>query len=289
MWNQETSDFSLEVPAKWVLSGEHSVLRGGRAIAFPHPVLSLKLKYFEKKSNSVLSQSFSSELRSLIARACEFLGKDADVFSTGAVEIESSIPMGSGLGSSAAVSVAMAKLVIWKTGASSSALIPLATHLEHVFHGKSSGMDVNVIAHAKPILFSMEKKVEAILKLERLPRFEFQDTGLRGQTKLCIERVNLWRMENLSAAQEFDSQMGRATERALSALQKFQADPQSGERALALSMQASQNCFETWGLVPRELLEQKNELLAKGALAVRMTGAGLGGFWVALWPSAKLI
>jgi mevalonate kinase len=285
MLSRETSDFSIEVPAKWVLSGEHSVLRGERALAFPHPSLSLKLNYFDP-SNSLKTVPSPPELWSLITRACEFLGKDSKLFLTGTIEIESSIPMGSGLGSSAALSVAIAKLVIWKTGAPLGALIPLATHLEDVFHGKSSGMDVNVIAHAQPALFSMEKKVEAVLKFDRLPRFEFRDTGLRGQTKFCIEQVNNWRKENPSEALKLDSQMGRATEMACSALQTFQTDPTAGERILALSMQDSQNCFETWGLVPHELFEQKNELLAKGALAVRMTGAGLGGFWVALWPSS---
>ena len=50
-------------------------------------------------------------------------------------------------------------------------------------------------------------------------------------------------------------------------------------------MALAQQCFETWGLVTPELIEQKYELLKQGALGVKLTGAGLGGFWVALWKS----
>ncbi len=39
------SSFETRVPAKWVLTGEHSVLRGATALAFPYPALSLNLFY----------------------------------------------------------------------------------------------------------------------------------------------------------------------------------------------------------------------------------------------------
>jgi mevalonate kinase len=286
MSNTRVSDFSIEVPAKWVLAGEHSVLRGKRAIAFPHPEFTLKLFFREQASLTITANPFQAQIRILIGRACEYLGKDPKAFSSGEIDIQSSIPIGAGLGSSAALSVAMARLVIWKTASSLEHWIPLATHLEDVFHGKSSGMDVSVIAHSQPILFSIEKRSEVLGDFERLPRFEFYDSGKRGQTKICIEKVLDYKKTHPEKGDALDDQMGAATEKALTALLAFDQNQKESELALAQAMNSAHECYETWGLVPTELLEQRQELLKQGALAVRLTGAGLGGFWVALWPSA---
>ena len=40
-----SSDFSTRIPGKWVLAGEHSVLRGASAIALPHPEFSLAFDF----------------------------------------------------------------------------------------------------------------------------------------------------------------------------------------------------------------------------------------------------
>lgn len=287
MSSENTREFTIEVPAKWVFSGEHSVLRGGSAIAFPLTKFSLKLNYRENQNLTVTANEPKSQMNLLLARASEFLGKDVSLFSKGEIEIQSSIPIGAGLGSSAALSVAVARLAIWKTGANSDQCIPLATHLEDVFHGKSSGMDVSVIAQAKPILFSMKNGAEVLTDFKRHPHFEFYDSGKRGQTKLCIDLVTTWRSGSLGLAKKFDDQMNLATEEALGALHRFEALPSDAELVLARAMTRAQVCFEAWGLVPDELLKQKNDLLKQGALAVKLTGAGLGGFWVALWPDRR--
>ncbi|MEK6577816.1 MAG: hypothetical protein AABZ55_01200, partial [Bdellovibrionota bacterium] len=39
------SRFETRVPGKWVLAGEHAVLRGGTAVTLPHPQFSLKLSF----------------------------------------------------------------------------------------------------------------------------------------------------------------------------------------------------------------------------------------------------
>jgi mevalonate kinase len=277
------SDFSIEVPAKWVLTGEHSVLRGKRAIAFPHPGLSLQVVYRKQKHFSITANPFQSVLRSLIGRAIEFLGQGEGAFDSGEITLKSGIPIGAGLGSSAALCTAIARLVIWRTDSDPVLWIPLSTHLEDVFHGKSSGMDVNAIAIGRPIEFTMESGAKALTGLERLPRFELYDSGLRGQTIDCVEKVKHWRGLNPHLCQRFDQKMDEAGALAKEGLLRFQHDPTGGEDRIAQAMNDAQHCFETWGLLTPELIGQKHELLKQGALAVKLTGAGLGGFWVALW------
>ncbi|NDF15937.1 hypothetical protein EB061_11560 [bacterium] len=291
------ADFSVEVAAKWVLSGEHAVLRGADALAFPLPEFGLRL--FSQPTDSsgpgVSPTGFEQQNLALLRRAFDFLGVPEDRRVKVAIEITSDIPVGAGLGSSAALCVAIARLAIHLSGASAERLIPLATCLEDVFHGKSSGMDVSVIAIGRPILFSRTEGARAFPETGAMPRFEFEDSGLRGKTRDCIERVEEWQAAHPDRVQELDSRMREATRLAAEGLQRFQAglmkggsmegDVREGEAMIQRSMNLAQGCFETWGLVTPELLAQKKEILGRGALAVKLTGAGLGGFWISLWAS----
>lgn len=279
------ADFEIEVPAKWVLSGEHTVLRGGTSLAFPMPRFKLKLSYWNRAPSGMDLKSSDSRMAELLVRAREYLAVREDVFSTGEVSISSDIPIGAGLGSSAALCVAVAKLAIWRTGADPSHLKSLATHLEDVFHGKSSGMDVNAIVVGSPILFSMAEGARPLSGLTVIPRFEFHDTGFRGKTRECIEIVKLWQKNHPEGTAAMDERMKEATRVAQSGLELFQRDATGGEARIAEAMALAQGCFETWGLVTPELIAQKLDLLKRGALAVKLTGAGRGGFWVTLWPS----
>ncbi|MBS1958960.1 MAG: hypothetical protein JST80_05765 [Bdellovibrionales bacterium] len=283
----KTSEFSIEVPAKWVLTGEHSVLRGTRALAFPYPEFTLSLTYRAGGTKpgtelTITANPFQSQIKALLGRACEWLKADSNLLGRGELEIQSRIPIGAGLGSSAALCVAVARFVLWKTQSQVDHWIPLATHLEDVFHGKSSGMDVNVIAHGQPILYSMVNKSTPLPEIKKLPRFELYDSGKRAQTRDCIKQVCT---QPEMTRPGLDQKMEEATQLSLEALREYPESPQAAEAKLARAMNQAQACFEAWGLVPTELLEQKNELLKQGALAVKITGAGLGGFWVALWPS----
>lgn len=280
------TDFSIEVPAKWVLAGEHSVLRGRDAIAFPHPEFTLRLSYQDQDGLKITPTPFQSQIRSLIEKASAYLGVPDSGSPTGEVEIESGIPIGAGFGSSAALCAAIARFVIWKTSADSSHWVRLATHLEDTFHGKSSGMDVSVIAEGRPIRFSMEKGSIPLTGMDRMPRFEFYDSGFRGNTRDCIERVRHWQRQNPHLKEVYDDQMQSAADLSESGLRVFQLDSKAGEQRIKEAMELASTCFETWGLLTPELLAQKYDLLKQGALAVKLTGAGLGGFWVALWPSA---
>jgi galactokinase len=48
-------------------------------------------------------------------------------------------------------------------------------------------------------------------------------------------------------------------------------------------MDLGQSCFEEWELVPESFTVIEEKLKNEGALAVKLTGAGAGGFVVALW------
>ena len=52
---------------------------------------------------------------------------------------------------------------------------------------------------------------------------------------------------------------------------------------LAESIQQGASCFHQWGLVSETLEQHMKLLYAHGALAVKPTGSGNGGFVISLW------
>ena len=284
------NEFSTTVPAKWVLTGEHSVLRGKSAIAFPYSEFNLKISYTPSNERlQIIAPAHEAQVLSLLERACAWLKIPFSTLDEGVLEIQSQIPVGAGLGSSAALCVALARFTLWKSGNQKSVetnpCIALATHLEHVFHGKSSGMDIHLIATGKPILFTMNEEAKPIQSQLPSVRFELRDTRQRGKTLDCIQRVKKWQDQSPDLIHEYDQKMHDATEAARNALETFGHAPDAAESSLILAMNQAQACFEAWGLVNDTLLAQKAEILREGALAVKLTGSGLGGFWVVLKSS----
>ena len=283
--------FEVTIPGKWVLSGEHSVLRGARAVALPHPEFRLNLRF---KTGGERFETAPPEARELAIALVEGVfrisGKTAPELSPGLLEIQSTIPFGAGLGSSAALCSAIVRWLAPVAGIPSEEIREVATRLEDRFHGRSSGMDVAVTSEERPIVFQNtggERKVE-LLPLEKMPKFSFHDTGLRKKTSECIARVERFHAENPQRGSELDDRMGRASVLAEEGLRLFsQAGDEKG-RASALesiksAMETGQSCFREWDLMPESATEIERALRKRGALSVKLTGAGGGGFLVALW------
>ena len=273
--------FQVRVPGKWVLTGEHSVLRGASAIALPHVDYGLSLSFEPDE----LSDSLMIQPASATSVVLEILRSVEPSFAlpSGIIRIESSIPIGAGFGSSAALCVAITRWLAGPLGIQEDQILSFATSLEHQFHGKSSGMDIAVIAVGKPISFSMEKGPGS-LDIRAIPRFTFHDTDVRARTRECIEQVQEQGRSQPVLGLRNDERMGAASRIAVEGLIHYD----EGRRAQGLeliqsAMRQAQECFYSWGLVPPEAKKLENELLSQGALAVKMTGAGGGGMMVALW------
>lgn len=290
--------FEIHVPAKWVLSGEHAVLRGATAVAFPHPDFQLILR-FEPDQAVDLGNNASLEVRphwakSVILDLIQMVRDEQNArgrefhIPPGRLILESTIPSGAGLGSSAALCVALARWLSQPLGLPDAGILEFATHLEHRFHGKSSGMDVAVCAVEKPISF-VRGRGPTLLPIGRFPSFTFHDTGLRASTSECIRRVEVLREEDPISAIRADELVSRASRSILEGLTLFDEAPGASERDLALrrvadGMKSAHEAFLIWSLVPGQVQREIENLYREGALAVKLTGAGGGGFLVALWP-----
>ena len=278
--------FEIRVPAKWVLAGEHSVLRGAEAVVMPCHERSLSLSFRPSTSGrlEIHPPEAGPVLRELFAwLESKLEGRLRGPF-PGAIRVESTIPAGAGLGSSAAVSVALARLIEAQGLIGREEGLEIAARLEDHFHGRSSGMDVAAVGIGEPIVFSARGGALP-LRLAKIPRFTLHDTGIRSSTRECVGKVARLALERPDEMAETDRRMGSAAARVRVGL-KLYSEGRSAEGldALARAMAEAQSCFEVWRLLPQEARIKGESLLSQGALGVKITGAGGGGFLVALWP-----
>jgi mevalonate kinase len=282
-------DFSAESFGKFIVAGEHSVLRGAPALVFPLKSKSLKISFqsdpqssFQTKFGGTCGADLQLLFCGVLHRSEELLGfaiRDQKK-ARGVLTIESDLPIGAGLGASAALCVAVARFLVYLDLLNDQDVAQFARNLENLFHGESSGVDVAVAVSGTPLVF--EKVGRRDLFVPRWqPRWYLSYSGQRGLTKECVDKVKAWMMQNPVRGQELDLQMADSVAGAMSELQ--QNSNEKSLKNLVQAMNAAGQCFVEWGLVSDQLMAHMNQLKQAGALAVKPTGSGGGGYALSLW------
>ena len=273
--------FEVTVPGKWLLTGEHSVIRGATAIAMPHPKFTLSLRFDPETDPTLPLQVNPPSILPIVEDA--FRAAKLSEPTSGKLEIESTIPVGAGMGSSAALCVALTRWIGEKIKLTPEEWPAFATALENRFHGKSSGVDVAVVCAQEPLSFVRGQKVKA-LGLRSIPHFTFHDTGLRANTHDCVSQVETYLGRNPERGGLSDERMAKASLLAIDGLREFdRGEENKGLTMLSKAMNLAHESFLEWNLVPSEAAIARDKLLHEGALAVKLTGAGGGGMLLALW------
>lgn len=289
--------FQARVHGKWILSGEHAVLRGSPAIAFPVYGKYLELTWSDSESFSAsFSGSSGAEFQLLFSgvfdRALEILGrKDDRKLKRGEFRIESTLPVGAGLGASAALAVAMGRWFVSQGVVSEEKLFWFCRELENLFHGESSGVDVAVAIEARGLYFSrgsVDGGSERIMRgFDPLwqPRWYISYSGSRGLTSECVSQVKTMLAVNPERGAKIDAQMRDSVFLAEKALTVKMSE---ADRLVLLTRAIDLGCacFEEWDLVRGELGRHLAWLKENGALAVKPTGSGGGGYALSLWEKS---
>ncbi|MDR0678483.1 MAG: hypothetical protein LBF44_03025 [Holosporaceae bacterium] len=261
--------------AKWILSGEHSVIRGKKAIVFPlkNYANSMIFRKSEALHVSADRKSLEKTILSLFSEASRFLKIPLEKVS-GHIRMTSDIPMKTGLGSSAAVCVNVAN--VFKHCGLCDDILKLAKHLENKFHKKSSGLDVTVVFENKPIIFEKNKLLE-FLNPSFWPPMVLTYSGEKSITYNCVMKIREIFSKNEKLGLELDEQMDWASNLCEKALKH--SDFGKLKEGIALGGEI----FYRWGLCNSSMSLHIKKLLSYGAQAAKPIGSGLGGYVLSLW------
>lgn len=279
---------------KLILAGEHAVVHGFPAIAAPLPALSALawivpgdegvIVCSEGYSETATLTTTTGPLAPLAEAAREALSRmeiDPVALPPLRFQISSSIPPGAGLGSSAAVTVALVRALYRFFGFTldPDILQEIATRAETLAHGASSGLDPAAVSAVTPIRFRKGEDPHPI-PLNQPLDLVIADSGERAPTSRMVALVREAIASDTTARSALEA-LGSVTPRMEVALLAGDL-----ERVGALMNEAHA------GLAALGVSTPKLDALARtareaGAWGAKLSGAGGGGVVIALAPRER--
>lgn len=275
--------------AKTILFGEHAVVYNEPAIAIPltntrtfaeikpgsHPFRIVSEKIGLNKTYEELIPG--SGLQVLLSLISENFGLDE--LPDAVLTISSNIPIASGLGSGAAVSVAVIRAFADFYGRELSAyeVNTMAYEVEKVYHGTPSGIDNTTIASEQAILFSRSEGISALdADISRLNLLVI-DSGIRSRTIDVVSDVRA----HIDRNEPYIREIGGLVRAAVKSLK-------SGAPAeIGRLMNENQELLRKIDVSCSELDEWIRLGLSHGAIGGKLTGAGRGGNFLILAKDYK--
>jgi mevalonate kinase len=282
---------SASAPGKVILCGEHAVVYGRPALALPVHQVQAKATITDisdEKRGQILIHApdiqFTKWLHEIetdnpLLRVVQLTLDTLQLQDQPALKLEvrSSIPIASGMGSSAAISIAIIRALSQHLGA----LLPpeqqsqIAFEIEKIHHGTPSGIDNTVVAFEQPVYF-VHGEEPVPFEIGVSFYLVIADSGIASPTSEVVAKVrDRWLKEKAYYEALFD-QIGFVSHSAHRAIKAGQI------HVLGSLMNHNQVLLDTLGVNSPELEQLIQAARESGALGAKLSGAGLGGNMIAL-------
>jgi len=287
---------SSSAPGKIILFGEHAVAYGRPAIAPPVTQVRATATIRLAKNSSpgqVQVQAPDIHLQASLVDLPANHPLKAAINRTAAalkivrlpactIHIESTIPLAAGLGSGAAVTVAIARALSTTLGSplDDEQVCALAFEVEKIHHGTPSGIDNTVITYARPVYFVKGEPIEQ-MRVGRPFTIVIADTGIASPTAKAVGDVrSAWKADKDHYEALFDS-IGALADSARQAIEGGAVE------LLAPLMDANHGLLRKLGVSCPELDALVLAARKAGAWGAKLSGGGRGGNMIALVPKEQ--
>lgn len=270
---------------KIILMGEHSVVYGEPAIALPFTAVEIVATTTESAGEVTISSDFHTgdlaggppsieNLRVLIKKICENLEQPLADFH---IDIQSTIPAGRGLGSSAAVAGAVIRALYnyFEAPLSEELLLELMDVSERISHGNPSGLDARIASSFLPVYFEKDAGM-ANLPVELSAFLIVGDTGKVGDTLSAVSNVSRLIKKVPSKSKKAIKKLGTLAQETKEAL--INNDPS----LIGRYMTKAHSYLSQLQVSSPSLDRLVTAALDSGALGAKLTGGGHGGCMIAL-------
>ena len=276
---------------KIILLGEHAVVYGRYALALPIPdaVTAFVAKNENRTTltvrdwglHAIVDQNCTDGIDAAINLILERLGVATSNFS---IEVSSVLPRGMGLGSSAAIVVAITRAVAAckKVEIDDAAVNEIAFACEVLAHGTPSGVDNTMSCYGEPMLFRNSGKLDMeILQLDRMPPLVIGYSHDSGPTHEQVAGVRSRYEQDRPRYEAIFDQIDDIS-RAGATLLKAQQYHELGQ-----SMNICHGLLNALQVSTPDLENMVSLARCSGAAGAKLTGAGGGGSIVALCPGTE--
>ncbi len=288
--HKQPTGTQVSAAGKVILLGEHAAVYGEPAIAIPlESALSARAEHAERGWLSVPAWQIEQPLDgngSPVLAALQRILERHDLSADVHIHVDAALPIGMGLGGSAALAVAMLRAVdqLLTVQWTDEQINALAFELEKAAHGNPSGVDNTVATYGRAVRFTRrqnEGQSFADLTVAAPLPLIIGLTASPGSTASMVDRVHRLRSAHAAPVQEEITSIGRLVGQALDAIA-------AGDLArLGMLMNLCHGHLNALQVSTPDLETLVHVAREAGALGAKLTGGGGGGSIVALAESAQ--